>query len=423
MEILFEENAKKSEKIEKLVSKFLKEVLTLEGKLNVPMVIFQDGASNSYYIKCHVLARVASKIIDLNAKIKAKDPESFRANRELMLKHTTYLKMELDASRGREFNDLIVEYNHEYAADKPLKVWGGQHRAHAISGAINSANRYHGFKAYFDLNEKQRTEVALISNTNMGVSDDTFDRMLEETTFGNTLRKWCLKIGLLGTKEDFPDVGSRSEKITVKLARSFIVNYYMGLDKGKTIESGDLDKNIYEPYITETGVSIDSNYAKIMSEKGNQILSDKSLVESGEKFLELHRTQYEKVKGNPKKIRNRKAYRNKALVLSVLCGWSYIAGLLQNHKARLLNHYKIPKTTSKIPDPLNAEEMSTFKHHDSDLPTYRGLGTRQSAKDMQRLAQIFLAKSLSDNCILDKRFLQKAVSTVVGLIILKRGYA
>ena len=181
------------------------------------------------------------------------------------------------------------------------------------------------------------------------------------------------------------------------------------------------DKNIYEPYVTETGVSIDSKYAKIMSEKGNKILVDRSLIEAGEEFLELHRTQYEKVKGNPKKIRNRKAYRNKALVISVLCGWSYIAGLLQNHKARLLNHYNIPKTTSKILDPLNAEEMSNFKH-DSDLPTYRGLGTRQSAKDMQRLAQVFLAKSLSDSCMLDKRFLQKAVSTVVGLITLKKGY-
>jgi len=422
MKILFEENAKKSEKIEELVSIFLKEVSTLETKLDVPMVIFQDGVNNSYYIKCQISARIASKIIDLNAKIKAKDPGSFRSNRELMLEHTTYLKMELDASKGREFNDLIVEYNCEYNADKFLKVWGGQHRAHAILNVISSANRYHGFKVYFDLNEKQRTEVALISNTNMGVSDDTFDKMLEETTFGDTLRELCQKVGLLGPKEDFADVGARSEKITVKIARSFIVNYYMGLDRGKTIKSGDLDKNIYEPYVTETGVLIDSKYAEVMSEKGNKILGDESLIEAGKKFIELHRTQYEKVKGNPEKIKNRKAYRNKALVISVLCGWSYIAGLLQNHRARLLNHYEIPKTTSKIPDPLNAEEMSNFKH-DSDLPTYRGLGTRQSAKDLQRLAQVFLAKSLSDSCILDKRFLQKAVSTVVGLTTLKKGYA
>ncbi len=169
-------------------------------------------------------------------------------------------------------------------------------------------------------------------------------------------------------------------------------------------------------------MSIDVKYAEIMNEEGNKILSDKGLIEASKKFLELHKTQYQKVKENPKKIPNRKAYRNKALIISVLCGWSYVAGLLQNHRARLLNHYKIPKTTSKIPDPLNAEEMSNFKH-DSDSPTYRGLGTRQSPKDMQRLAQVFLAKSLTDSCALDKRFLQKAVSTVVGLTALKKGYA
>jgi len=422
MKILLVESAKKSEDIERLVFSFFKDVSTLESEIDIPVVIFQDGVNNSYYIECHILGSVASKIIDLNAKINTKDSESFRSSRELMLKHTTYLKMKLDASKGREFNDIIVEYNHEYNADRPLKVWGGQHRAHAISETVNSADRYHGFKVYFDLDKNQRTEVALISNTNMGVSDDTFDRMLEETTFGSTLRKWCQKIGFLGTEEDFPDVGSRSEKITVKMARSFIVNYYLGLNIGKTIEGADLDKNIYEPYITETGVSIDLKYGKIMSEKGNKILSDENLIEAGEKFLELYKTQYEKVKQNPKKIRNRKMYRNKALVISVLCGWSYVAGLLQNHRDRLLNHYRVPKTTLKIPDPLNAVEMSEFKH-DSDPPTYRGLGTRQTAKDMQRLAQVFLAKSLTDSCVLDRRFLQKAVSTVVGLTTLKKGYA
>ncbi len=228
MKILFEKSAKKSADIEKLVSGFFKNVPTLESELNIPVIIFQDGVNNSYYIKCQILGSVASKIIDLNAKINAKDPESFRANRELMLKHTTYLKMKLDASKGREFNDIIVEYNHGYNTDRPLKIWGGQHRVYAISETVNLADHYHGFKVYFDLDQNQRTEVALISNTNMGVSDDTFDRMLEETTFGNTLRKWCQKIGFLNTKEDFPDVGSRSEKITVKIARSFIVNYYFG---------------------------------------------------------------------------------------------------------------------------------------------------------------------------------------------------
>ena len=45
--------------------------------------------------------------------------------------------------------------------------------------------------------------------------------------------------------------------------------------------------------------------------------------------------------------------------------------------------------------------MSVFKH-DSDLPTYRGLGTRSSVKDRQRIAQLFLAKSCEDNVCFDK---------------------
>jgi len=422
MEIRFEEKAKKSKNIKQLAEQFFKEISTLESKFGFPIIIFQDGVNSSYYSKCHILASTASKFIDLNAKINASDSESFRANRELMLKHNTYLKMKADASNGREFNDIIVEYNVEYEKDKPLKVWGGQHRAHAISEAINSGiDRYHGFKVYFSLNKNQRTEVALISNTNMAVSDDTFDRMLEETTFGYTLRKWCQKIGFLGQGEDFPDVGARSEKISVKLARSFIVNYYLGSDKGKKIKNEELDKNIYEPYVAESGVIIDQQYERIMHEKNEKILNEKGLLEAGKKFLTLHRAQYEKVKTNPKKIKNLKSYRNKALIVSVLCGWSYVAGLLQNNKRRLINHYKIPKTTSKIPDPLNAEEMSHFKH-DSDPPTYRGLGTRQTSKDIQRIAQLFLAKSLTDSCTFDKRFLLKAVSTVVGLTTLKKGY-
>ena len=422
MKILFEANAKESKTIKQLAQKFFNDVSTLESKLCVPIIIFQDGVNNSYYSKCHILASIASKLIDLNAKLNAKDIESFRANRELMLRHTTYLKMKGDASNGREFNDIIVEYNLEYEKGKPLKVWGGQHRAHAVSEAIKSGiDRCHGFKVYFNLNKNQRTEVALISNTNMTVSDDTFDRRLEETTCGDTLRKWCQKIGFLRLGEDFPDVGSRSEKITVKLARSFIVNYYLGLDKGKKMKSDELDKNIYEPYITESGVTIDQQYERQMCEKGKEILNDKELREAGRKFLALHKAQYEKVKTNPKKIRNLKSYRNKALIVSVLCGWSYVAGLLQNHKERLRKHYKIPKTTSKTPDPLNAEAMSHFKH-DQDPPTYRGLGTRQTAKDMQRIAQVFLAKSLIDNCTFDNKFLLKAVSTVVGLSTLKKGY-
>jgi len=417
--MIYEEKAKPNEKVKKLVEEFLYNIPTLETKHDMITVIFQDGVTGSYYIKCSILADLASNLCDLNAKLDLSKPESFRANRELMLKNRTYLKMEEDASNGREFNDIIVEYNKEYEGDKPLKVWGGQHRIRAIKQAGFDKNHNHGFRIYFDLTPKQRTEVALISNTNINVSNDTFDRMVEETTFGDRLRQWCQRVGLLNEKEDFPDVGARAEKITVKRARSFIVNFYLGKEKGEELKAEELDQNVYEPYLASTGISVDPKYSEIMNKEN--ILKNTGLLKAGERFVALHNAQYRAVTDTTTSIDNRKSFRTKTFIESVLCGWGYVAGLLQSHPDRLVNHYKIPKTNNKIPDPLNAKEMSEFKH-DSDLPTYRGLGTRSSAKDRQRIAQLFLAKSCEDNVYLNKNFMNKAVSQVAGILYRAQGY-
>lgn len=418
MEILFDSKATAQTKIKNSVSHFLKIITPIESTHKMPIVIFQDGVKGSYYVKCSLLANDAANLCDLNARLDVINKESYRANRELLMKHETYKKMESDAASGREFNDIIVEYNTDYNPEVPLKVWGGQHRINAILRGGKKPNRYHGFRIYFDLTKEQRTEVALISNTNIAVSNDTFDRMVEETLFGNVLRQWCQKVGLLNELDDFPDVGSLSEKISVKRARSFIVNFYLGKRRGNELKTEELDLNVYEPYLPISGVTVDTEYEKIMKE--NDILNDTALIEAGKYFSALHKAQYEAVR-NQKNIKNSKAYRNKAFIESVLTGWTYVAGLLQAHPNRLSNHYQIPKTTAKIPDPLNAEEMSKFKH-DSDLPTYRGLGTRSSQKDRQRLAQLFLAKSRDLNVIIDKVFMDKAVSQTVGLIALSKGY-
>jgi hypothetical protein len=339
--------------------------------------------------------------------------------------------MEEDAAAGREFNDIIVEYNVDYSPQTPLKVWGGQHRISAVRAAKTKSNRYHGFRIYFGLTKKQRTEVALISNTNISVSNDTFDRMVEETIFGDRLRMWCRRVGLLDAEwfkqigssdldEDFPDAGSGSEKITVKRTRSFVVNFYLGRARGEGLSSAELDHNVYEPYLAITGVTVDPKYAEIMRQI--DILEDESLIKAGERFAALYKAQYRAVTAPNSKAVNRKAYRNKALIESVICGWSYVAGLLQAHPGRLENHYRIPKTTAQVPDPLNAEAMSRFKY-DKDLATYRGLGTRSSAQDRQRIAQLFLAKSLQDNVAIDEVFMHKAVSQVAGLLSLAEGYA
>jgi len=424
--ILFDDKAKESSQTRNSFSDFLGQVNSLESKHDMHIVIFQDGASGAYYIKCSLLASDVSRLCDLNAKLDVNSSESYRANRELFLKHITFQRMENDAQKGREFNDIIVEYNKEYQSETPLKVWGGQHRIKAISNAHTKTNRYHGFRIYFDLTKDQRTDVALISNTNISVSNDTFDRIIEDTIYGGKLRKWCQKVGFLDENEDFPDVGSRSEKITVKKARSFVVNFYLGQERGNELKANELDKNTYEPYLAETGVkgsagiAADAFYNRIMDQYS--ILKDSALLTAGQKFLTLHNAQYKAVTDPKNSISNSKSYRNKVFVESVLCGWSYVAGLLQAHDERLNNHYRIPKTSAKIPDPLNAEEMSKFKH-DKDKETYRGLGTRSALPDRQRIAQLFLAKSLEANAFIDEKLMNKAVSQVIGLQSLSQGYA
>jgi hypothetical protein len=419
MKLFFDQHVSENSNVKNIVQEFLTKISTLETSRDMPIFIFQDGVSGSYYIKCSLLASDAARLSDLDARLDVSSPVSYKANRNLLLQHNTYIKMETDALKGREFNDIIVEYTTVYNPDKPLKVWGGQHRISVISKASATINRYHGFRIYFNLTKDQRTEVALISNTNISVSNDTFDRMVEETLFGDILRKWCQTVGFLSPNEDFPDAGSRSEKITVKRARSFVVNFYKGLEQGAASETEELDRKVYEPYLTITGVSIDPEYQKVMNARN--IIKDEALLKAGQRFLALHSAQIKAVTKEGSKIKNRKAYRNKAFVESVLCGWSHVAGLLQNHPKRLDNHYHIPRVTGKVPDPLNAEEMSQFKH-DSDPPTYRGLGTRSSLKDRQRIAQLFLAKSREQNVVLDKAFMMKAVNQLAGLLYGAKGY-
>jgi hypothetical protein len=225
---------------------------------------------------------------------------------------------------------------------------------------------------------------------------------------------------LLEPGDDFPDSGSKSDKITVKRARSFIVNFYKGQAVGQGLRTSDLDKRVYEPYLCKSGAVEDPEYEEIMNSR--QILKDRALLEAGKAFFKLHRAQMEAVKKD-KVLARKKAYRNKALIESVLCGWSYVAGLLQTHSDRLVNHYQIPKTDAKrgVNDPLNSDEMSRYKH-ELDKETYRGLGTRSDAKDRQRITQLFLAKSADKDVVLKKAFMDKAVSTVFGLTSLARGY-
>jgi hypothetical protein len=420
MEISFNKDATRDESVEKTVREFLEATPTLEKASDAPVMIFQDGVRKSYYIRCALSGETMARLISLDARLDPESGETFRDNREILLTHNTFLRMKADAEHEREFNDIIAEYITSYLPEKPLKVWGGQHRSRAITDAFEEkkVSRYHGFRVYFCLTKEQRTELALISNTSIAVSNDLFDRQLEETYLGPHLRRWCTRVGLLRQGEDFPDVGSHGERITTQGARSFIVNFFKGRQAGEQIAADQLDRNVYEPYLCQTGIFLDEEYRQLTEKMGDRLWSDKELAEAARAFARLHHAQHAAVK---KSDANFRVFRMKAMVPSVLTAWSYVAGLLQAHPARLEVHYAVPQPPKGAPDPLNAQEMSRFRYY-QDVETYRGLGTRAIMKDRQRMAQVFLARSIDSAATLDKKLLNQAVNQATALKFFSKGY-
>jgi hypothetical protein len=419
MNISLDNNADSDPVIEAAVVSFLSTVPTLEQTIDTDLTIHRDGQSGSYYVRCGISAEQASILVDFNALLDPDNTESYRANRELLLSNNTFKRMSQDARNGREFSDIIVEYHTGYDSGTPLKVWGGQHRSRSIPAAASShPTRFHGFRVYFNLSKHQRSDLALISNTNINVSNDLFDRQLEEAHVGGFLRTWAAKAGLLAEGEDFPDARAKSERITVQLARSFVVNYFAGKEKGQSLSEAELDKNIYEPSLCVSGLVLDPDYTDLLAVHGPSPWEDNGLNSAAAASAKLHKAQSAAI---TKSKANRKGFRTKALTLSVLPAWTYVAGLLSPFEQRLIRHFAVPHAPKGVSDPLSAEEMSKYRH-DKDAPTYRGLGTRSSQTDRQRMAQVFLARTVADSLVFDKKLINQAVSQVIGLKVLMGGY-
>lgn len=320
MNITFDEYAVESKAVLEAVQSFIDSVDCLEKKKDSQIFIHQDGVKKSYYIRCCISGDIVANKIDLDARLDPQSNDTFRDNRELLITHNTFRRMSRDADNEREFSDIIAEYNTVYSAEKPLKIWGGQHRSRAIQDAFKKKNvmRYHGFRIYFCLTKEQRSELALVSNTNIAVSNDLFDRQLEETMIGPHLREWCVGVGLLNLNEDFPDVGSRSDKITTQGARSFIVNFFKGKEKGKQVNSDKLDYNVYEPYLCKSGVVLDEEYQKLIDEKDGTLWTDAKLIEAGQAFSLLHHAQYEAIKQSKHNTKSSRAH-DLPIIILIIC--------------------------------------------------------------------------------------------------------
>lgn len=218
------------------------------------------------------------------------EQSEYRANREIVDDHVAFERMKADALLKRSFSNIVAEFNTQQNPSFPLGVIGGQHRTEAIKDALaEGIDEFHEVKVYYGLNQDQRLDVQVVSNTVIAVSGDLVDRMLE-TVKGPELRKWCNQTGLLAEGSDFGDRAQRGGPITVRLARTFIVNFYEGLKYSQQ----PFETTGTSPVIPSVGTE-SAEWEKLRSSKPS-IWEDSRLREAGTEFARLVAAQRGRLK-------------------------------------------------------------------------------------------------------------------------------
>ena len=374
--VLIPASIKPNQKVKDKIEDFLKLYQPYENSNGSKLILYFDEKSGAYYLICHLSASTLASSCDLEASIDGdEEDEIYKLNRDITEDQAAYKIMEEDALKGRSFEDMVIEFDTSYRKSKPLKVYGGQHRIKAIQKAVKQKNEvFHGIRVYFDLSRDQKVEIATVNNTSIAVPNDLLDRMREQL-MGSELRDWCQLVGLLDKGRDFAD--RKSPDIpTVRIVRTLLVNYYLGLDAKH--------EDFHQPIVCKSG-GIDEDYLKIREKAA---WSDERLAEMGRQFARLHKLQKDTVSGREKDSYGEFARR--ALSLSVVAGWAYAAGLFQSNTGFLKNLYSIPDSVSPPDDPLNAKALSLARLKGTDPDTYRGLGTRSSPSELGRMLEVFL---------------------------------
>ncbi len=362
--------------VTKKVAEFLEKFPPHEVSSGGKAFLFLDEKSGAYYMSCHLDGKVLAGACDSEASLDGdEEDEIYKLNREITEDEAAYKVMEQDATKGRSFEDMVLEYDTKYRAKKPLKVYGGQHRLRAITKALPAKGAIlHGVRIYFELSREQKVEIATINNTAIAVPNDLLDRMKEQL-LGTELRDWCQKVGLLEKSTDFSD--RRSPDVpTVRAARTLILNFCLG-KAAKDIA------DFHQPILCKSG-GIDEEYMTIRSEI---VWSEPALEQMGKEFARLHRLQRKTV--SEREENDNAEFARKALSLSVVASWGYAAGLFQRDPTLLKNLYSIPDNVSPPDDPLNAKALSDARLKGTDPDTYRGLGTRSSPKELGRMHEVF----------------------------------
>ncbi len=361
------------------LQQFEKEFVPLEPKESLLLLV--DKLTGASFCECHVKGSTLVSLGTIDAPLDPEDQPDYRANREIRLNHPAFLKMKEDARKGRTFSNIVSEYTKDFDAAHPLKIVGGQHRFQAIQDAVaNNVDEYHGVKVYFNLDMNQRIDVQLISNTNIAISGDLFDRM-QETFQGPQLRDWCQAVGLLGPGQDFADQYARGGPISVRIARSFITNYFTG----RNVDAKAFATTDTTPMLCVSGEH-DPDW-DLLKSKTPGLGTDKKLIAAAKEFALLVAAQRKAFQG---KTRTKPDYPEKAFSAAIYSAWAYSAGILHDNDTRLKRHFSI--RSSSVMDPLNAVALAKGRHK-TDSDTYRGLGYRTDAKERARFAELFFLQA------------------------------
>jgi hypothetical protein len=383
-------NVDGNDKIRKLVKQFVDACSPQETYEN--LLLMSDARTGAHYCECHVLG---SKIIALGTTDVPLDPEEqpeYRANREIEEGSVAFQKMKDDARQQRSFSNIVAEWKSDSVDDgivdlaaSPLKIIGGQHRFEAIRHALeNQVDVYHGLKVYFALDMPQRLDVQLISNTNIDISGDLIDR-LRETAKGSQLRDWCQSARLLKEGQDFADSYARGGPISVRMATTFITNYF----NGKAIDAKNFANVATAPVVYKSG-GTDEEWEKTKADHP-KLWADQGLLTAAQEFAALIQSQREWFRNGKKMGQKVKPdFPEKGLNLAVLAAWAYVAGILHNNPTRLKRHFALKDRASH--DPLNAGLLAGGKHW-TDPPNYRGLGYRTDPQERGRFVELFFLQA------------------------------
>lgn len=357
-----------------LLNEFAAECEPIESGESLRRLV--DERTGAHYCECHIKG---SKLIRHGTTDVPLDPEEpeYRANREIEEDDVAFQEMKDDARQKRSFSNIVAEWTKEQDADHPLKIIGGQHRFGAIKEALEQGvDVLHGIKVYFALDMQQRYDVQLISNTNIDISGDWIDRV-QESYKGPELREWCQSVGLLPAGVDFTSSFQRGGRISVRFARTFIINYFDGtavkFDKFALTET--------TPSLSPSG-GRDKRWDELKAER-HDIWTDASLVTAAREFVALGRAQREAFSG---KRGVKSDFPDKAMNIAVMAAWAFVAGMLRNNAPKLKHHFDLRLARGK--DPLNAGALAKGQHK-SDPDNYRGLGYRTDAKERGRLVELF----------------------------------